>query len=340
MNELKSERDVSFDVAKAIAIIAVVLGHCSINSFLRLVLYVFHLPLFFIISGYFLKNGENCKVFFLKQLKTIIIPYFCCSFIIILYNVTLQYAIKNVINKKIIFEMALSFIIQKRYLTLWFFAALLIGKITFWIIDRFISKQWLKFLICICLSIAFILYDEFVKIPLPWNIDAGFIALFFLYFGNMLKRKNVFNLFFNSTKKIIIYAIFFFSLAFGLFFINYWLKLPLLEMFYCSYGVFPLTIGSALFMSMAILLVCRLCTSCKILAYVGKNTVVVFTLHYSVFINVANIVINFLSSKGYRFSNQLIVLVQVFFVALLSVAVSVVVYYLHLDFIFGKKRNR
>lgn len=47
------------DLAKAIAILLMVLGHCaSLNDIplIRSVIYSFHMPLFFIISGYFFKT--------------------------------------------------------------------------------------------------------------------------------------------------------------------------------------------------------------------------------------------------------------------------------------------
>ena len=55
-------RDCIFDIAKGIGIILVVLGHCAF-SFTNFV-YMFHVSLFFIISGYFFseKYSENRKL--------------------------------------------------------------------------------------------------------------------------------------------------------------------------------------------------------------------------------------------------------------------------------------
>lgn len=52
MNEQKS-RLLEFDIAKGIAILCVILGHLGIKEIDRVV-FVFHMPLFFLISGYFL----------------------------------------------------------------------------------------------------------------------------------------------------------------------------------------------------------------------------------------------------------------------------------------------
>lgn len=55
----EKKRLVFVDVAKAIAIFLVVLGHVvSSNTTTKLVLYSFHMPLFFILSGFFFSmNG-------------------------------------------------------------------------------------------------------------------------------------------------------------------------------------------------------------------------------------------------------------------------------------------
>jgi len=45
------------DIAKGIAILAVLAGHfCDLDSIPRMVMFSFHLPLFFIISGFFIKE--------------------------------------------------------------------------------------------------------------------------------------------------------------------------------------------------------------------------------------------------------------------------------------------
>ena len=52
-----SERVIWVDTAKGFAIISVVLGHSSLPIELRSVVYSFHMPLFFMLSGVFLFNS-------------------------------------------------------------------------------------------------------------------------------------------------------------------------------------------------------------------------------------------------------------------------------------------
>lgn len=50
IKEHTSERMIEYDIARGIGIMAVLLGHSKIGVNL---IYAFHMPLFFVISGYF-----------------------------------------------------------------------------------------------------------------------------------------------------------------------------------------------------------------------------------------------------------------------------------------------
>jgi polysaccharide biosynthesis protein PslL len=73
-------RNLTVDVAKGIGIILVVLGHNWIvlhekNDLFR-VIFSFHVPLFFFISGLFLKDREGIKDFLISKSDSLLKPYF------------------------------------------------------------------------------------------------------------------------------------------------------------------------------------------------------------------------------------------------------------------------
>lgn len=70
------------DIAKGIGIILVLIGHISLNKKINNFIYSFHMPLFFILSGYLYKNKEN---YVKKKTKTILVPYFIVSIISFVY---------------------------------------------------------------------------------------------------------------------------------------------------------------------------------------------------------------------------------------------------------------
>lgn len=72
---MNKKRDIEFDIAKGILILCVVIGHGGSDSLADFV-YRFHMPIFFVISGYFIKIQMDVKKYAKNQLKKLMIPYF------------------------------------------------------------------------------------------------------------------------------------------------------------------------------------------------------------------------------------------------------------------------
>ena len=80
-----------FDIAKGIAILAVILGHSAIEANLFMphrtaqiivsICFSFHMPLFFLISGYLYNPKGTIKEELYKDLKTLLLPYLIYQFI-------------------------------------------------------------------------------------------------------------------------------------------------------------------------------------------------------------------------------------------------------------------
>lgn len=67
-------RDPAFDIMKGIGIIAMIIGHCVIPYPLYIFIFAWHMPMFFIVSGYFFRTKpimDNFK----RLMKQILVPY-------------------------------------------------------------------------------------------------------------------------------------------------------------------------------------------------------------------------------------------------------------------------
>ena len=71
------------DIAKGIAILCIVFGHMNIAAVNRVV-FTFHVPLFYLITGYFTDADTNWRPFLRKKLRTLIVPYYLTCLAIIL----------------------------------------------------------------------------------------------------------------------------------------------------------------------------------------------------------------------------------------------------------------
>ena len=70
------------DIAKGISIICIILGHLGIHNITRVV-FTFHVPIFFLITGYFVSTKEGIRNFAIKKAKTLLVPYFVTSLVMI-----------------------------------------------------------------------------------------------------------------------------------------------------------------------------------------------------------------------------------------------------------------
>ncbi len=68
MNEsIKKSRVQFLDIARGIAIICIILGHLN-NSLINRVVFTFHVPIFFFITGYFMSSKYKIGDFIKKKL--------------------------------------------------------------------------------------------------------------------------------------------------------------------------------------------------------------------------------------------------------------------------------
>ncbi len=184
------------DIARGIAMISIVLGHLGIRSFNKVV-FTYHLPIFFIISGFFLSTRDSVGSFIRKKIRLLIIPYIVASIAIIASAVCMC----------LIFEKGAGL---KEVLKRWGFAAVYgagdtyqqpfyvqgIGAIwfllaTFWavVMMRILLNynKWIRLImVAILFTAAIWTRQHFFWFPL--SIQAGCTALLFVYIGYLIKE--------------------------------------------------------------------------------------------------------------------------------------------------------
>lgn len=89
---MEKARDITFDIAKGIGIVLVVIGHYVpagapgwYMAFVRFI-YHFHMPLFFLIAGFFYDRSsreESYRLFVWNKFQRLMIPYFILSWTIV-----------------------------------------------------------------------------------------------------------------------------------------------------------------------------------------------------------------------------------------------------------------
>ena len=170
----------NIDFLRGIGVILVIFGHIIPVGPVRQIIYTFHMPLFFFISGYLLNTDYAFGVFFKKRIKNILVPYFIFSLIMAIYLIF--------VNKIGLTDVISSFALQKRYTVLWFLTALFFTEIYSYAAIKAIGLR-ASFVVSILIYIiANIILND--NIPtLPWNIDVILTAPAFFISGQIFRKK-------------------------------------------------------------------------------------------------------------------------------------------------------
>lgn len=74
------------DIAKGIAIICIILGHIG-NPTINRIVFTFHVPIFFLITGYFINTKREMLDFIKIKFRTLIVPYIVTCIVIVIIGV-------------------------------------------------------------------------------------------------------------------------------------------------------------------------------------------------------------------------------------------------------------
>lgn len=186
------------DIAKGIGILLVVWGHILLTGISHRVIYAFHMPLFFLISGMLFRREKfnNFGVFLKRRTKRLLIPFVIYS--IITWFIWAMFRFVRHDSVVSYWDPLLQTIIAKgsgAYMVhnsaLWFIPCLFATEVIYFTFSKF--KDIVKLTLSIgCATLSFILGYYFADdwwFLLPWNLDAALIAVLFYCIGNIFCTK-------------------------------------------------------------------------------------------------------------------------------------------------------
>ena len=189
MTDSNYERYSWLDILKGFGIIFVVLGHfCSINAVYNWA-YSFHMPLFFLASGY-LYHKKSVIGTVKHKFLTLMVPYFLFGIITSIYYVLISFMISREVNfGELIFGLmygTYSRIVYNK--ELWFLPSLFCISVIYNMLKSGMGEQ--KLLYALVATITVLSMLEVVPDILPWGMDYH-VCLFMIYYmlGNILAEK-------------------------------------------------------------------------------------------------------------------------------------------------------
>lgn len=196
------ERIQYIDSVKGFAIILMIFGHMRFHN-LNWFIYSFHMPLFFILSGFFFNPRKSIS----KRIKKLMIPYLITSLVILGMEVIFQFLKKISHNEvfsliEIINNMAAAVCVCAKpvgignYLIpdvgpIWFLMALAIGYGILWALNVLESKYNIDNMTIISCMILAILgwIISLHRGQIPFSINQAMIVPLFLWIGGEIRRK-------------------------------------------------------------------------------------------------------------------------------------------------------
>jgi acyltransferase len=187
------------DNARAIGIILIVYGHTQCGYFGKAFIYSFHVPLFFFLSGYLLKES-NLNVplfsFLTNNLKRLIVPYLAfwsLSYLLWLPTRAMRTAAihSSVSLMDPVFGLFYG-IEENLYVNyaLWFFPCLFVTRLAFWFLHNRLNSKLIIIAITLAPTLGIFIHG-ILPCRFPWGIDSALVALIFYGHGYNIARAGI-----------------------------------------------------------------------------------------------------------------------------------------------------
>lgn len=202
-----SRRIVYIDIAKGLGILLVVLGHSDlalVSPYLHQLVYSFHVPLFFFLSGYFFEAKAAFRVFANKRFRSILQPYLFT--ILLIYIAAISFTNMSI-------GTALGRFVKSMYasgeyiewIPLWYLPSLFITSLFAYIVYRVVflrvGNRYLRWLVLLAMQAAGVFFigafypfsvalfgKEYQLSGLPYSLDILLITGFFYMFGSETRK--------------------------------------------------------------------------------------------------------------------------------------------------------
>lgn len=275
------------DVLKGLGILTVVWGHSgSQNAFY---MFWFHMPLFFLISGYLyrFKPQRTGLAYVQRKAKHLLVPYmfYLVLITLMMFSVSIWKGqpTGQFFSDNWVALLLGGSLLEGVYATFWFITCLFFVQISYDYLCRKVPSTLFKGLILLgCYLLAYGESRYFPEIFFPWNLDVGVYALVFYGLGSFLRQHKLLE---QQNRRCILFGL---SLVILLGFIylysqkilDYGLDMKHRQYYYFGTSlILPLVISSLLVLLSMIL--SKWHRFKKLFTLLGRSAMVIMYLHLS-----------------------------------------------------------
>lgn len=303
MSTVESKKRLPYiDIGKGVAMLLVILGHSgTLPQSLMCIIYSFHMPLFFALSGYTFSTKKDFKTFFVSKIKGLLVPYFFLCLILFFFcdvllhtffGVTPDTAVNHLIG------IFLGFRNTKYYFSMWFILTLFVSEIILYFFIKHIDKSKYKPVILTVSALLLPLITFFglktgLKISV-WSIDIVPAAMGFVLTGYLFKeyKEKI-----KQLTKIVFLPVFSALNILCAYFGSERFTVTN-DLYECRINNYILYIFGALFGICAVFVMCINLKKCRPIEYIGKNSIVFYAFQNSLFIPISVIILGHIRKIG------------------------------------------
>lgn len=202
---MTTQRNPTFDILKGVAILLMMVCHLVYkDGWIHQAVFSFHMPLFFLVAGFFTKNVDSlpsAREMILKSVRRLLLPFYVTMFLLVVWGATQAYLKQDIaflLRPTLSLLLANADPIDTRWGMpyagwLWFLWALFFAKAIFSLIQvaaqKISPEKRPHAILAFCVLFSWGLSVIHPKIsPLPFSIAQGGVALVFVALGWYAKQ--------------------------------------------------------------------------------------------------------------------------------------------------------
>jgi len=270
------------DIAKGLGILFVMIGHSRLSIGTAIV-YYFHMPLFFFLSGYVFSGEKyDSKTFIKNRAKRLMVPYYVYGFIMLICKVIdmagwFDFDLSRV-DSGTVMDNVVRYVIQERFGTLWYITSIFFMTIVFYFLLKWFKGDIRK--VNIASGVMLIIGLIYVLLGggwLPFNIDIYFTMMIFYSAGYSCSTAD----FFESerfTGRMVMWGIIATVVCLVSGTANLFMAGGKVDIYYNDFRIIPLTYISSFAGIIAIVVLSKKMNS-RFFSYIGRNSFMYYALH-------------------------------------------------------------
>lgn len=189
MSQSNSKQRIDYiDLLRAIGVLAMIMGHVKFGNVFSKWIHFFHMPMFFIISGYFY-HEQSFRTMVKKRVKTLLVPYLIFGIL----HCVISFIIDGQVNVHAFYLLFWENTAEGGVPiagALWFLSAMMITEVLSWCLQQLkFSVLGEEIIAAMIVALAGMAFATYLPFRLPWAIDAGMVGVGLYQIGKTIKEK-------------------------------------------------------------------------------------------------------------------------------------------------------